>query len=81
MLTARCENTSVPTRKIGAVSLLEHAMSDLLARCRLVDVAVKPAKRVVLNDSANELAGLAYDERKKELFYLQWDLCTTAMSG
>lgn len=59
---------SVLTRKIGAVSLLEHAMGDLLARRRLVDVAVKPAKRVILNNSANELAGLAYNKRKRDYF-------------
>lgn len=47
------------TGQVGAVSLLEDAVGDLLAGCRLVDVAVEPPQGVVLDDPAHQLTGLA----------------------
>lgn len=54
------------TREIGSVSLLEDTLSNLLAGCWLVDITVKPPKGVVLDDPADQLAGLAWrvEERK-----------------
>lgn len=52
------------TREICAVSLLEDAVCDLLAGCRLVDITIKPPKGVVLDDLADKLARLALREKE-----------------
>lgn len=47
------------TREIGTVILLEDTVSNLFAGCRLVDITIKPPKRVILNDPAYKLTGLS----------------------
>lgn len=54
------------TGEIGAVSLFKDAVCNLLAGCRLVDVAVESPERVVLDDPSNQLARLTWKVRLQE---------------
>lgn len=54
------------TGEISAVSLFKDAVCNLLAGCRLVDVAVEPPERVVLDDAPNQLTRLPWNARSQE---------------
>jgi hypothetical protein len=63
-----------PTSEVGLVSLLKDILSDLLVIGTRVEVAVKAAQRILLNDAAHQLAWLAWGQRGQSQNCPEWSL-------